>query len=86
VSEDRSLESRERHAGVEPKLLDQPPTRRSVGSEGIALSARPVEGDHQLLNQSLPMRMLRHQTLELRDELEVATRRELSLDSLFNHF
>ena len=48
----------------------------------VRLSSRPIKGQHELLAQPLPQRMLDQQLLELPDELGVATQREVRLDPL----
>ena len=48
--------------------------------ERVSLAAGAIEREHQVAPQALPKRVLRDETFELRDELDVASQREICLD------
>ena len=69
-------------ARLDPELLDQRPARVLVGLQRVRLPVRPVQREHQLRAQALPVRMLVHQPLQLGDHLSVPAQRELGVDRL----
>ena len=81
LGQDLLLELPQRRARLEPELVERRP-RVAVGLERLRLPARAVEREHQLPAQTLAVRMLGDQRLELADELRVAAEREIGLDPL----
>ena len=73
--EDPALELLQLGAGLEPQLLTQRRACCAVDLERVGLTARAVEGQHQLRPEPLPQRVPSDQLLQLRDgclaELEV---------------
>ena len=80
VAQDRLLEPRELLARLEAEVLVQERPGAAIRGERIRLPLRPVEGEHQLLPEPLPERMLADERLELVDELGRAAEREIGLD------
>jgi hypothetical protein len=80
LPEDGALELLQRRRRLDTELVDQHLARLAVEREGLRLPRRPVEGQHQLGPQALAQRVLRHQQLELRHQLEVASERQVGLD------
>ncbi len=54
----------------DPELLAQGHLERLVRRECVALMTAPVLGEHELLGEHLPPRVLRHEQLQLRDRRE----------------
>lgn len=79
--EDRLLERLEVAARLEAELAAQSCRAAPVGVERVGLATHAVEGDHQLLEEVLPIRVLRDQPLELRDKPAMLTELELCIDS-----
>ena len=78
---DPPLEVAQLRPRLEPKLLDQPTARRSKRSQRIGLAPGAVQGEHQSREQTLPKRMLAHESLELGHQFRPAADRELRLDA-----
>src|SRR4029453_7165012 len=80
LEEHRALQSLQRPAGLEAKLLYEHLSGFVVDPKRLGLTARPGEGDHELGAESLSQRVLRDQRLELRHQLGMAAKRKLGLD------
>src|SRR5262249_43574671 len=65
VTEDRPLELLQRRSGLDPELFDEPPPRPPVELQRFGLSARAVQGKHQLDVNALAKRMLAGECLEI---------------------
>jgi hypothetical protein len=69
----RSLQLLEARSRIQPELVGEAPLRRAVDVQRPRLPPRPVERQHQLSDQSFPVRLLPHQSLELRDQVRPPT-------------
>ena len=83
LPEDRLLECLELAARLEPEPVGERTTRVLVARERIRLTARAVEGEHELGAQPLARRVLPDEGLELWDQGRVAAERQVGLDALF---
>ena len=63
--------------GLEPELGAQPGCAAPVRVECVCLPPRPVEREHQLLEQMLPERMRGDESVQLRHKLALAAEREV---------
>ena len=79
------LELPELLARLQAKLLRELVPGHAVGLEGLGLTCRAVEGEHQLVSQALLERVPCDQRLELADELRVVSERQVGIDSLHKH-
>ena len=79
LSEDRLLQLLKRAARFEAELVEQHSPHVSVGSERVCLAAGSVEREHEGAAETLAMRMLRDQPLELAHEPRMAAERESRL-------
>ena len=71
LPEDRPLELLELLARIDAEVLDEHPACVLVGGEGVRLSPRLVQGEHQERAQVLPVRMLACERLEPEDDIRV---------------
>ena len=78
--EDPPLELLQLRRGLEAELLRQVRARLLVRAKRFRLTARAVEREHVLRAEALVDRKLLAQHLQLRDQLGVASERELRLD------
>ena len=83
MGEDCLLELPERGRRLEAKLVDECHPRGAVGLECLGLAAAAVERQHQLAAQALTQRMLRHERLELADQLRVPSAGQVGVDAVF---
>ena len=67
-------------ARVDPELLEQGRSSLAIHLEGLGLTPRAIEREHELAAQPLAQRMLGHEGLELADEVVVAAEREVGVD------
>ena len=70
-------------ARLDAELLDQRPPGVPIGAQGVGLAARPVEGEHELLVQSLSQGHLADQLGEWADRVAVAAEPELQVHPAF---
>jgi len=82
VPEDRLLELAELGPRLDPELGDERLAGRAVRVERVDLPPRPVEREHQLLARTVAQRVLRHERLELGNQLSVAAESEVGVDPL----
>ena len=82
--EDRPLELLQLDPRLEPELVGQERPRPPIDVETLRLTARPVEGEHELRAEALAVRVLGDQGLELGDERELTAERELGVDPLLD--
>ena len=82
LPEDRLLEGLELAARLEPELVGERTARVLVARERIRLTARAVEGEHELGAQPLARGVLADERLELGDQGRVAAERQIGLDAL----
>ena len=80
VAQDRLLELAQLDRRLDPELLHERPSRGLVGGERVRLPARPVQRQHQLAAQPLPVGVLAHQPLEIANHLRLPAERQLRLD------
>ena len=80
LHEDRTLELLQIDAGLEAELVVQEPPRVPIEVETLGLTATAVEREHQLPTEALAIRVVGDHGLELGDEREVSSERELSVD------
>ena len=83
LRENRVLETAELGCRLDAELLDEGLAGLPVDLEGLRLTARPVERDHQSAGQALANAMLGDERAQLSDQLDVTTEREVGLDPLF---
>ena len=83
MGEDRLFELPERGRRLEPKLVDQCHPSSAVGLQCLGLAPAAVEGQDQLAAQALTQRMLRHERLELADQLCVPSTGQIGVDAVF---
>jgi hypothetical protein len=80
--EDPALELTKRAAGLDAELVDEHASCVAEGRERLGLPTGPIQRNHQLPTQTLAVRMLDDQALELGKRLRVPTELEVRLDSL----
>ena len=80
--EDRLLELAQIAPRLQPELLDERDARLAVGVQRLGLTARAIEGEHELAAQRLAQAMLADERLELAHHLGVASRRQVAFDAL----
>jgi hypothetical protein len=85
VIQDLSLETLERGAGIDPKLVDEPCAGLLEGLKRVCLPSGALEREHQLSAHSLAERVIDDEALELGDDLRVPAEFELSFDLLLDH-
>jgi hypothetical protein len=81
--QNRLLQLPQLAARLDPQTVDERATGLLVCLEGLGLSARTVQSEHQLAAKTLPQRIRRDERLELPGELGVTTFDEVSSDALF---
>src|SRR5258708_7485234 len=79
--EDRLLEFLQLPARVQAELAAQPRGTTTAPVERIGLPAAAVEGEHQPLEQVLPVRVFPDQPLELRNDAAMLAKFELRADA-----
>ena len=84
LSQDLPLQLLKRLIRLETELFDELPPRVRIDAERLGLTARAVEGEHQLTAQSLPQRMTPRQNRELGNERLMPAERELGVDPLLD--
>src|SRR5439155_1584604 len=82
LQQDRAFERLQGSTGVQPELAVQELPRLTVDLERVRLPACAIEREHQLAAQALPKRVLRDERLQLADELLVAAKREIGVDTV----
>jgi hypothetical protein len=80
MAQDRALQLLQTRAGLDPELLAECPPRAPVRLERLCLTTTPVESEHQLGAQALPVGMRRNERLELGDERVLASQDEVGFD------
>ena len=80
VAQDRALERAQLGRGVEPELVAERGAKLVVGGERVGLATAAVEREHQLAAHRLAQRVLRHERVQLRDQLAVAAEVEPGVD------
>ena len=81
VVEDRLLERLQAPARFEAEVASKSHRAAAVDLERVGLPACAVEGEHQLLEEVLTVRVLLDEPLELRDEPAMRSELELCVDS-----
>ena len=84
MGEDRLLQTLELRSGMKPQLGVQCSDGVAVGIQRLALSARAIQGQHELPAHTLAQRLGGYVLLELGHELSAAAEREVRLDSVFD--
>ena len=74
--QDRAFELLQRRAGLDAQLVDERTSRLAIGVERLLLPPGAVQREDLLLAQTLPVRLLREQPLELGDQRVVPAERE----------
>ena len=80
--QDRALELLQHPAGLKPELLPQQLARLPVDRQRVGLPPSAIQRKHQLPTQPLLQRVRRDQRLELRDQLAIASQRQVRLDPI----
>ena len=80
VVEDGHLEVAEGRAGIDAQFLGQEPTSRLEHLQGVGLTSRPVQRDHELTPEGLTEGVSVHQGLELADDLAVGAQGQLPVE------
>jgi hypothetical protein len=78
------MEALEAWRRLDAELIRQRPAGITVGLERLRLAARAVEREHQLSSLALAERVLRDQRFELADDLGVAAKLEVGVDSVLD--
>ena len=78
--QNRALEKSQVRTGLEAQLLRQRLAETPIRLQRFSLSAASVKREHELGTEALPGRVQSDETLELGDELGVATELEISID------
>jgi hypothetical protein len=81
LAEDRPLELLEVRARLDPQIVDKSPSSGAVRVEGFGLPSRPVERQHLMSPQPLPVWIALHKLAELGHERGVAAAGEVGLDA-----
>ena len=82
MGEDRLLQFPERRSGLQAELLVEDFPGRSIRLEGLGLAASAVQRQDELATQPLAQRMLRHEGLELANQLGVPSAGEVGVDAV----
>ena len=80
VSEDLRLHTPELGARLDSELLNESGARVLIDVEGLDLTTRAVEGEHQLTAKGFAERMLRDERFELADDVTVPAEIEVCID------
>jgi hypothetical protein len=84
LAQDRLLEVTERLARLDAELFDESLAGLAVDAESFCLTARAIEGEHQLPAHALAEGVARGQRFELGHERVVVAERKLRLDALLD--
>jgi hypothetical protein len=84
LGEDRLLELAQLPPRLEPQLIDQRAPCVAEALQRVRLAAGPVERQHVLCAQAPAERVLAHEPLQLRHQLDVTTETEIGLDALLD--
>ena len=82
MAQNRLLELPQLLARLEAEALGQFGARLAIGGERVRLTARPIQGEHELRAQPLPVRAVGDQRLELSDQLGVTAAGQVGVDAL----
>ncbi len=82
LSEDRGLEAPQLRSRLEPELLHEGRARLAIGRQGVRLTARAVEREHELGPKTFTQGVLGDELLELGDEVGMARKGEVGFDAL----
>jgi len=82
VAENRLLELPELGAWLDAELLDQLGPSRSIRLQRVGLTARAIEGEHQLGSQPLAERVACDDASQLGDDLFVPAQREVRIEAV----
>jgi len=66
--------------GLDPEIVGKRRSRLLVAIKRLSLTSGPVEGEHQLAAKLLTQRMSHHQTVQLTDQLGVASPCQITVD------
>ena len=80
MAEDGPLERGHGRSGLDAELLVEHGAQARVAAQGVGLGPRPVPRHHELAPEALLVGVLRHQALELGDELPVAAQGQVGVD------
>ena len=78
----RRSSSRSAGSRLDPELADERPTRLAVLLERFDLAAAAVQRDHQLPAQTLAIRVMGHEPLELAQHVGMSSDREIGIDAV----
>ena len=76
----RTFELAQLFARLDAQLVDERAPGVLVGLQRLGLAVGPVQGEHELAAEALPVRVLGDERLELPDDLGVGAEREARLD------
>jgi hypothetical protein len=82
LTQDRVVELAQLTARLDPELLDEHRARLAIGLQCLGLATAPVQAQHEPRVQALAQPMRAHESLELADELGVATERRVRADAV----
>jgi hypothetical protein len=82
ASEDSLLNVLQAGARLGAQFADQALASLPVGVQGLRLATRPVQSDHELLNQRLHERVLRDELGQFPGQLRLFAQRELCCDAV----
>ena len=84
VGQYRPLELLQALAGLEPELLGERAPSLVVEAQSVRLSAGAVQREHELTARPLPQRVLGDETLQLGNDVSVATESQLGIEPLLH--
>ena len=82
MGEDRLLQLPKRGSWLEAELLVECFPRHAIGLECFSLPAAAVQRQHKLATQALAQRMLRHESLELANQLGVPSAGQVGINAV----
>ncbi len=85
LPKDRRIEALEVGPGLDPELVDEGPAGGLVRLQCLCLAPRAIQRKHQLASKTFTVWMLRHQRLQLGDQLGVPIQLELDCDPFLEH-
>lgn len=84
LAQDRLLQVAQALARLDPELFDEALPCLLVDLECLGLAAGAVESEHQLRAEALSQGVLAHQELELANEIGVAAKRQVDVDTFLD--
>ena len=83
LTEDRRLQPAQLRARIQAELVGEHPPGVAEGTQRVRLTARAVQGQHQLAPQALAERCGPNRPVEVGDQVGVATHRQQGVETVF---